>query len=165
MALATVVWQRDGRLLVTSFDAPVGKETVIPKWAKLVDVATGATEDVPDSELGDGARPSAGPSTNPEGERLVTTGKDGNVNISLDGPAGSRTVFSVEDANPDWGIRTGPTWSPDFEWFLMWDDTRLLLTMVDDPNTTRVLADDASGGVCNYGVPTFSITERGYPGN
>ena len=119
-ALATVVWQPDGRLLVTSFDAPVGKGILVPEWAKLVDVATGAIEDVPDSELGDDARPSAGPSTNPEGQRLVRTGKDGNVNISLVGPSGSRTVFSVEDANPDWGIQTGPTWSPDFEWFDMW---------------------------------------------
>jgi hypothetical protein len=159
-ALATVVWQPDGRLLVTSFDAPVGKGILVPEWAKLVDVATGTTEDVPDSELGDGARPSAGPSTNPEGQRLVRTGKDGNVNISLVGPEGSRTVFSVEDANPDWGIQTGPTWSPDFEWFLMWDGTRLLLTTVDDPAATRVLADESSGDTYMYDVPSFSITER-----
>jgi len=164
-AIATEVWQPDGRLLVTSFDAPVGKNTLIPKWAKLVDVASGATVDVPDSELGKNSRPSTGPSTNPQGQRLVKTGKDGNVNIALVGPSGSRTVFSVEDANPDWGIQTGPTWSPDFGWFLMWDGTRLLLTTVDDPTTTSVLASEASGGIYNYDVPTFSITERDYPRN
>ena len=164
-ALATVVWQPDGRLLVTSFDAPVGKGTLIPEWAKLVDVATGTTEDVTDPELGDNALPSAGPSTNPQGQRLVKTGKDGNVDVALVGPAGSDSVFSVEDANPDWGIQSGPTWSPDFEWFLMWDGTRLLLTTVDDPTITRVLADESSGGTYNYDVPTFSITERDYPGN
>ena len=74
-------------------------------------------------------------------------------------------MFSVEDANPDWGIQTGPTWAPDFEWFLMWDGTRLLLTTVDDPTTTRVLAEESSGGTYNYDVPTLSITEREYLGN
>ena len=102
----------------------------MPKWAKLVDVATGATQDVSDSELGKNSRPSSGPST-----------------------------------NPDWGIQTGPTWAPDFRWFLMWDGTRLLLTTVDDPTATGVLASEAFGGAHNYDVPTFSITERDYPGN
>jgi len=164
-AIATVVWQPDGRLMVTSFDAPVGKNTLIPKWAKLVDAATGATQDVADSDLGQNARPSTGPSTDPQGQRLVKTGKDGNVNIALVGPSGSRTVFSVKDANPDWGIQTGPTWSPDFTWFLTWDGTRLLVTTVDDPATTRVLVNEASGGPYSYDVPGFSITERDYPGN
>ena len=158
--IATAVWRPDGRLLVSSFDAPVGKNRLVPKWAKLVDVATGATEDVPQSDLGRNARPSVGPAKNAKGERLIREGKDGNVHIALVGPSGSRTVFKVEDANPDWGIQTGPTWSPDFAWFLMWDGTRLLLTTVDEPATTRVLADEASGVAFNYDVPTFSITSR-----
>lgn len=160
-----MVWHSDGRLLVTSFDAPVGKNTLIPKWAKLVDTATGATEDVPGSDLGKDARPSAGPPENDDGQRLVRTGKNGNVNVELVGPSGSRTVLSVKDANPDWGIQTGPTWSPDFEWILMWDGARLLLTTVDEPASTRVLVDEASGGAYNYDVPTFSITGRNFPGN
>ena len=164
-AIATEVWRPDGRLLVTSFDAPVGKNTLIPRWAKLVDVATGATEDVPRSDLGKHARPSTGPSKNDDGQRLVRQGKDGNVQVALVGPSGSRTVFKIEDANPNWGITTGPTWSPDFTWFLMWDGTRLLLTTVDEPTTTRVLADEASGYVSNFDVPTFSITGRNFPGN
>lgn len=164
-ALATEVWRPDGRLLVTSFDAPVGKNTLVPRWAKLVDVATGATGDVPKADVGKHARPSPGPSKNDDGERLVRTGKNGNVTVALVGPSGSRTVFSVKDANPGWGIQTGPTWSPDFEWILMWDGTRLLLTTVDGPATTRVLADEASGGSYNYDVPTFSITGRSFPGS
>ncbi len=164
-AIATEVWRPDGRLLVTSFDAPPGKNTLIPKWAKLVDVATGATEDVPRSALGKHARPSTGPSQNDEGQRLVREGKDGNVHIALVGPFGSRTVFKIEDANPNWGITTGPIWSPDFAWFLMWDGTRLLLTTVDEPATTRVLADEASGYTSNFDVATFSITGRAFPGN
>lgn len=164
-ALATEVWRPDGRLLVTTFDAPEGKNTLVSKWAKLVDVATGATEDVPASELGNDTRPSAGPEQNAAGERLVREGKDGTVHVKLVGPSGSRSVFEVEDANPDWGIQTGPVWSPDFEWFLMWDGTRLLLTTVDEPATTRVLVGEASGGVFNYDVPTFSITGRDFPGN
>lgn len=162
-ALATTVWRPDGRLLVTSFRAPVGKNTLIPEWAKLVDVATGTTQDVPDADLGKNARPSTGPRTNPEGERLVRTGKDGNVKVALVGPSGSRTVFSVKDANPDWGIQTGPIFSPDYQWILMWDGSRLLLTTVGQHPKTRVLTQEASGGVFNYDVPTFSISAREFP--
>lgn len=162
--LATMVWRPDHRLLVTEFDAPPGKDTLAPKWAKLVDVATGVATAVPDSELGDHARPSSGARTNPAGERLVRSGKDGNVTIELVGPSGSRTVFSVRDANPDWGILTGPAWGPDFAWFMMWDGTRLLLTTVAD-STTRIVAEGVDGGVYNYDVPGFSITGRAFPGN
>ena len=47
----------------------------------------------------------------------------------------------------------------------MWDGTRLLLATVDDRNTNRVLASEASGTVYSYDVPTFSITQRNDPGN
>lgn len=157
--IATTVWRPDGRLLVTSFDAPVGENRVIPKWAKLVDTTTGATEDVPKSAVGDHARPSSGPAKNPDGERLVRTGGNGTAEVALVGPRGSRTVFSVKDANPDWGIQTGPVFSPDFAWILMWDGNRLLLTTLDQSPETRVLADDALGEAFNYDVPTFAITQ------
>lgn len=32
-ALATAVWQDDGRLLVTAFDAPVGEKRLVPRTA------------------------------------------------------------------------------------------------------------------------------------
>lgn len=155
-ALATAVWRSDGRLLVTAFDAPEGKKMLVPQWAKIVDVESGRAEDVPQADLGENARPPTGPAANPEGERLVRTGKNGNAKIELTGESGSRTIFSVKDANPDWGIQSGPMWSPDFKWVLMWDGTRLLLTTVDHPST-KVLAAEASGGVFNYDVPTFAI--------
>ena len=42
----------------------------------------------------------------------------------------------------------------------MWDGQRLLLTTIDEPVSTRVLVEEASGGVFNYDVPTFDITGR-----
>jgi hypothetical protein len=158
-ALATTVWHDDGRLLVTAFDAPVGEDRVVPTWAKHVDVATGDIEDVPADEVGDGARPDPGPMTDPDGNRLVAEGRDGTAHILVQGAEGSRTLLRVEDANPDWGIASGPVWSPDFAWVLWWDGSRLLLTTVDEPST-RVLALEASGGAFAYDVPTFDITER-----
>lgn len=157
-ALATTVWQDDGRLLVTAFDAPVGEDRLVPTWAKLVDVATGDAEDVPAAEVGEGARPEPGPTTDPEGNQLIAEGSDGTVHLLLQGAEESRTLLRVEEANPDWGIASGPVWSPDFAWVLWWDGSRLLLTTVDDPST-RVLAPEASGGAFNYDVPTFDITE------
>lgn len=157
-ALATTVWQDDGRLLVTVFDAPVGEDRLVPAWAKLVDVATGDAEDVPAAEVGEGARPEPGPTTDPEGNQLIAEGSDGTVHLVLQGAEESRTLLRVEEANPDWGIASGPVWSPDFTWVLWWDGSRLLLTTVDDPST-RVLAPEASGGAFNYDVPTFDITE------
>ena len=158
-ALATTVWQDDGRLLVTAFDAPVGENRTVPRWGKLVDVATGATEDVPEQKVGDGARPERGPTTDPDGNRLIEEGGDGTAHILLQGAEASRTLLRIDEANPDWGIASGPVWSPDFEWVLSWDGVRLLLTTVDEPST-RVLAPEASGGAFAYDVPTFDITER-----
>lgn len=158
-ALATTVWQDDGRLLVTAFDAPVGEDRLVPTWAKLVDVATGDIEDVRAEEVGEGARPEPGPTTDPEGNQLIAEGSDGTVHLLLQGAEESRTLLRVEEANPDWGIASGPVWSPDFAWVLWWDGSRLLLTTVDEPST-RVLAPDASGGAFDYDVPTFDITDR-----
>ena len=151
-ANATVVWQPDGRLLVTSF-----RSASAPEWAKLVDVATGEVTDVPQDRLGEGAHASRGPATNAAGERLVREGADGTVHVALVGPTGAgRTVFSVDDGNPNWNIWSGPIWSPDFEWFVMWDGTRLLLTTVDDA-VTRVLADEASVSADGERAPNVSI--------
>ncbi|HVC70265.1 MAG TPA: hypothetical protein VNC61_08415 [Acidimicrobiales bacterium] len=154
-ALATAVWRDDGKLLVTAFNDTSGKR---PAWGKIVDIPTGHTENVAASELGVGARPSVGASTNPAGEHLVTTGKDGNATITLTGPTGARTILSVTNSRPSWGIQSGPVWSPGWKWVLTWDGTRLLLTTVDKPTTTRVLVDEASGGAYDYQAPNFSIT-------
>jgi len=161
-ALATAVWRDDRKLLVTAFNDTAGKR---PTWAKLIDIPTGHTETVASSELGVGARPWDGPATNPTGERLVTTGEDGNATITLSGPKGARTILSVKNSRPSWGIQSGPVWSPDWKWVLTWDGTRLLLTTVDTPTTTRVLVDEASGGAYDYQAPNFSIVlgSAGFP--
>ena len=151
--LATEVWLPDGRLLVTSFDAPVGENRVVPKWAKRVDVTSGAVETVAATEVGKGATPPK-KIRSADGERIVATGKDGNATVTLVGPAGSRKVFEVKDSTPEWAIQSGPVFSPDDRWILMWDRNNLLLTSVGDRPITRVLAKGVAGGVFNYDVPT-----------
>ena len=155
-ALATAVWRTDGRLLVTSFEDPVGDPPVRPVWAKTVDVTTGATEDVPTADLGKGARPSARPVVNADGERVIMESGSGDAHLVVSGPAGSRTVLKVTDANPDWSLQSGPVWSPDSAWIMTWDG-RLLITTAGDTPTTSVLAQEASWSPYGNETPNFSI--------
>jgi hypothetical protein len=159
-AQATAVWTDDGRLLVTSFREPQGDGAPEPEWAKYVDVATGRTEDVPADRLGAGAEPSSGPRANPEGQRLLLEGGEGDAVIHLFGPGDEeRNLLEVTDANPSWSIQAGPVWSPDFTWVMSWD-TGLLVTTTDDTPRTRTLAEEASASPYGFDRPNFSILDR-----
>jgi hypothetical protein len=159
-AQATAVWTDDGRLVVTSFREPRGDGAPEAEWAKYVDPATGRTEDVPADRLGAGAEPSSGPRTNPEGQRLLLEGGEGDAVIHLFGPGDEeRNLLEVTDANPEWGIQAGPVWSPDFAWVMSWD-TGLLLTTTDASPRTRTLAQEASASPYGFDQPNFSILER-----
>ena len=162
-ALATAVWRADGRLLVTAFDDPVGDPPVRPVWAKIVDVASGAKEDVPVADLGKGAKPSTGPATNQQGDRLVMESRDGAAKLTLLGSSGPRRLLEIDDANPNWSLQTGPVWSPDFAWVMTWDG-RLLVTTVAGTPSTRVLVQEASGSPYPYETtPNISIRADDVP--
>lgn len=159
-AQATAVWTDDGRLLVTSFREPQGDRSPEPEWAKYVDVATGRVEDVPTEGLGVGAEPSAGPRTNPEGQRLLLESGGGEAVIHLFGPGDEeRNLLEVTDANPSWSIQAGPVWSPDFAWVMSWD-AGLLVTTTSDTPRTRTLAEEASASPYGFDQPNFSILDR-----
>lgn len=159
-AQATAVWTDDGRVLVTSFGEPKGDEAPVPDWAKYVDVATGGVEDVPTDRLGDGAEPSSGPRTNPDGQRLVLESGGGEAVLHLFGPGDEqRKLLEVADANPSWSIQAGPVWSPDFAWVLSWD-AGLLVTTTSDTPVTRTLAWEASASPYGFDQPNFSILDR-----
>lgn len=159
-AQATAVWADDGRLLVTSFREPQGNSVPEPEWAKYVDVATGAVEDVPADRLGIGSEPSSGPRMNSEGQRLLLESGGGEAVIHLFGPGDEeRNLLEVTDANPGWGIQAGPVWSPDFVWVMSWDSA-LLVTTTDDTPRTRTLAQEASASPYGFDQPNFSIREE-----
>lgn len=156
-ALATAVWQKDGRLLVTAFEDPVGDPPMRPVWAKVVDVATGDTEEVPDDEVGDGSKPADGPVRDAEGNTVSMHSRDGNAKLTLSGPDGDRTLLEVEDANPDWSLQSGPVLSADSTWVMNWDGRLLITTTGDDP-VTRVLIQEASGSAYPWErTPNFSL--------
>ncbi len=159
-AQATAVWTDDGRLLVTSFLAPDDGGLPVPQWGKYVDVAAGTTEDVPAARLGLDAEPGPGPRTNPEGQRLLLEGGEGDAVIHLFGPGEQeRNLLEVTDANPSWSIQSGPVWSPDYAWMLSWDGG-LLITTTDDAPSTRTLAAEASASPYGFDQPNFSILDR-----
>lgn len=156
-ALATAVWQDDGRLLVTGFEDPVGDPPMRPAWGKLVDVTTGAVEDVPDDVVGEGSTPADGPVRDPEGNTVGMTSSDGNAELTMSGPAGERTLLEVSGANPDWSLQSGPVLSADSDWVMTWDGRLLITTTGEDP-ITRVLAQEASGSAYPWeSTPNFSI--------
>ena len=141
-ALATAVWRGDGRLLVTGFEASEGDQPAAPVWAKVVEVTTGMAEDVPEEQLGRGARPSDQPVESPDGERISMTSGDGVGTDTMSGPSGTRTLLEIDRADPDWSLQSGPVWSPDFAWVMTWDGRLLLTTDCQEP-ATRVLAEEA----------------------
>jgi hypothetical protein len=71
-----LVWRADGRLEVTGFAMPVGPDTkgkapvYKALWQKVVDVRTGAVEDVRAADLPSGPNLTTRPTTGPSGQQL-----------------------------------------------------------------------------------------------
>lgn len=136
-----LAWQADGRLSVTMFWWGEGQaeSSAIPGWQKVVDVATGAVEAVPDENL-PSTLPSASGASGPNGEQIEVTSRGGHVEIVLTDVAGSRTLLSTK-GNPEYTIKVPPTWSPDGRWLVVENGPgEILLVTVDEPAVTRVLA-------------------------
>ena len=163
-APVTVKWLDSSRLLVTLFAVRPDTHDLNPKWAKIFDVSTGLTQDVPASELGKGAIPPSGPTRNVAGETVTATGKDGNLTLAMRGPSGTQTLLAVRDSNPGWGIQSGPAWSPDGAWILWSDGGRLLLTTPGVKAATYVLSSAEVFGVAGeYNVQTFALNGADLP--
>ena len=145
-------WRSDGRLEVTMFrsSGKSGTAPVGPGWQKLVDVRTGAVQDVAAANV-PAAPTHADTRVAPKGERVAITNSNGHVEVLLKTSAGSRPLLSAK-GNPSYGM-TVAGWSSDGKWLLV-NDGRLLLVTVADPAETRVLVEDpaAYGDVDGAGI-------------
>ncbi len=134
----------DGRLQVTMFSRPSDGPPVVA-WEKIVDVATGETEDVPAADLP--AAPAVlGPMVTPAGEQ-ITADTQGNIAelVLTDADGAARTLWSA-DVSPEYSIEA--IWAPHWEWLLA-SDGRLLIVTIDDPVRIRVLVEE-TGGLGEY---------------
>ena len=111
-------------------------------WQKVVDVTTGAVQEVPAAEV-PSTLPVATASAGPNGEQIEVTSDGGHVEIVLTDAAGSRTLLTAE-GNPEYAIKVPPTWSPDGRWIVVENGPgEILLITVDDPAVTRILTTNA----------------------
>jgi hypothetical protein len=148
----------DGRLQVTMFRWPTG-QPLTAGWQKIVDVRTGAVEDVPADQVPSAPSP-AGPTVTPSGETVVATAEGGRAEIVVTDAAGSPRSLLSADVGPEYSIRA--IFAPNGEWVLAYDG-RLLVVTVDNPAVTRVLVEEAGGlgGYAGTDVPLalFAATD------
>lgn len=153
-----LVWRPDGRLEVTMFrlTTPAGP-SFNPGWQKLVDVRTGAVQDVPAAEVPSQPDWSHQPMVSPDGRRIILTSDRGRVTVVLHQASGSRTLLSVRGpADYTYGMSSA-FWAPNWQWVAA-DDGRILIITTGEPAVTRVLTAESVGG--GYGgYPRFAVTD------
>lgn len=136
-----LTWLPDGRLQSTRYQ---GGEGTASTGSWIIDVETGAIEEVPRDEVP--PQPSAEPidSTGPDGEVVNSESTKGTLTMTMTTSDGTRTLLKV--GAPDTYTFSEPTWSSDGTWFIVKDDLdRLLVVTTADPSTTRVLVDGGYG--------------------
>jgi hypothetical protein len=160
-----LVWLPDGRLEVTMFRMtdPPGPG-FRAGWQKIVDVRTGAVEDVPDADAPSAPNLDTHPTVRPDGARITTSSDPGSgkVEITLTDADGTRrTLLSVHGPGGYGYWLNTAFWSPDGSWVAA-DDGRILVITVDDPSVTRVLVTATQGGAFGGDDPrlaSFAVTE------
>jgi hypothetical protein len=162
-----LVWLKDGRLEVTMFrwlPTPDKKRApeLRPGWQKIIDVRTGAVENVPTSQLPSSPNLTTEPTTSPSGNRITWTSDQstGKANVFVTDASGSkRTLLSVHGPG-EYTYQFGPAfWAPNYQWIAAADDGRILVITPSDPAVTRVLRTGTGGGAGGGTAgPAFAIT-------
>lgn len=154
-----LVWLPDGRLEVTMFRMtdPPGPNFEAG-WQKVVDVRSGAVEDVPAAAVPSSADRTTQPSTNTTGQRISWTSDaaSGRIRILLHDDGTTRTLLSAKGPGEyTYGLLSA-FWSPDGSWVAA-DDGRILVITPDDA-VTRVLVTPADSGFGGEGLARFAVT-------
>lgn len=132
-------WLADNRLQLTMYrmTAQPPDPVFTPAWRRIVDIQSGAVEEVPPADFAGAVPDRECVTTSPSGERIVAESSDGHATITLvDGDA-ERTLLDVR-GNPETYAIADACWAPGFGWIAA-HDSRLLVITPGDPSTTRVL--------------------------
>lgn len=166
-----LVWAPDGRLEVTLFRWMPSKDTESPppmaaEWQKLVDVTTGAVEEVPDDRLPAEPLDPEPPTVNDRGDEVRTDfdALTGQGDVTLSTSSGARTLLTVRGPG-EYTYGLDPAfWAPDGEWIVLTDSGeggRILVITPSDPSTTRVLVANSGGGAGGGTAgPAFAVTSE-----
>jgi hypothetical protein len=137
-----LAWLPDGRLQVTGF-FQAEDLSFSHGWQKVVNVTTGAVEEVPAVEVPAAPPEIASPAAGPDGEQIEVRSDGGRVEIALTGAGGERSLLATK-GDIEYRIDALPTWSPDGQWIVVEDaHGRILLITVGEPAVTRLLTADA----------------------
>ena len=154
-----LTWRADNRLEITEFlmfgegGTPIFK----PGWQKVVDVVSGAVENVPATQITLLPTPGARTTTSPSGEKVIFTSDSGSVTVDLVSASGAaRELLKAKGNSETYGLNS-VSWSPDFKWVAV-DDDHLLITTIDDPSTTRTLTPPLQSDYGYDALHWFDIT-------
>jgi Tol biopolymer transport system component len=127
-----------------------------PGWQKVVDVRSGAVEDVPATDVPSQPNLNTEPMVSPDGRKITMTSDDGRVEVVLHDATGPRTLLSVRGPAEVYRMSSA-FWAPNWQ-YIAADDGRLLIITTGDPAVTRVLtAESTQGGYGGY--PRFAVTD------
>ena len=134
-----IAWLPDDRLQLTLYRMVNDPEQVLfaPAWRRIVDIRTGAVEEVPLAEFAGETPARDCVTTSPTDERIVTESEDGHAVVTLVTDSGERTLLDVQGNRETYGIAEA-CWSPDYRW-IMTNDTRMLVITTGDLPLTRSL--------------------------
>jgi hypothetical protein len=162
-----LVWRKDGRLEVTMFRwAPTTDKkrapALRPGWQKVIDIRTGAVENIPTARVPSSPNVTTEATTSPSGDRITFTSDPptGKANVFVTDASGSkRTLLSVHGPG-EYTYRFGPVfWAPNYQWIAAADDGRILVITTANPALTRVLRAGTGGGAGGGTAgPAFAIT-------
>ncbi|MEI6620415.1 MAG: hypothetical protein WCP28_00720 [Actinomycetes bacterium] len=156
-----LVWLPDGRLQVTMFRMtdPPGPG-FNPGWQKIVDVRTGAVQDVPQADVPRSPDLATHSLTSPSGQTVTTVSDGGHVVVALASASGSRTLLDVQGPGEYTYGLISAFWAPDYKWIAA-DDGRILVITTGESSVTRVLTDEsgqASFGGDDSQLARFAVT-------
>lgn len=132
---ANLKWLPDGRLQAT--------DQYQARWIKVVDVTTGAIQDLPGVKVTMPVNQDRYSVSGPKGQTVSASVSRGTLKVTLDTSAGSRTLLSVAVPR-EYGIER-PAWSPDGRWVVQGGSSGLLVITTGAHPTTRVLIANGYG--------------------